>query len=200
LESMLENNPNKIKCQFDGCDFKRSDGEAVRKHEGDCGKRPVPCVRCDDKIGVNRLAEHITGKHDKKLTFQGLASKHTFTIRPGGAGTANQYVLKPTAEGHTEEPMFLLNWYILDEGAIYWISYIGAKASAKNFKYTFQVRVSEHEDKYHLECTRKCLPCDLSHEEVKRKLCAVFLDQELVEEAMEGNDGKLWFYVTIQHA
>lgn len=201
LESMLENNPNKIKCKFDGCDFKRSNGEAVKKHEGDCDNRPVPCGWCDDKIRVKKLAEHITGKHDRKLNFKGLTSKHAFWMLPNAFNKGSQCVLTPTADGNTEEPMFLFNWRILDEGVLmFWISYVGAKASAKKFKYTFQVKVSEHEERYHLESTKKCVPCDLSAEDEKKKMCAVFVDQELVEEAVEGNDGKLKYNLTIKHA
>jgi len=202
LESMLESNPNKAKCRFDGCDFQRSNEDAVKKHEEDCDNRPAPCVCCKGKIAVKNLAEHITGKHGGKLPFEGIGSKNPLWTTSGKkAGDTSQYVLRPTAKGNNEKPMFLLNWYRLDEGAMmFWISYMGVKASAKNFKYIFQVRVRRHEDKYHLESTKKCVPCDLSAEEVDKKRCAVFVDQEVLEEAMEGNDGKLYYNLTIRKA
>ena len=82
---------------------------------------------------------------------------------------------------------------------MFWISYIGAKDSARKFKYTMQVKASEKSQKYHSEGTKWCVPCDLYHDEVKRKVCAIFLDEELVEEAMRGNDGKLWINMTVKH-
>jgi len=200
LENMLENIPNKVKCRFDGCDFKRSNGEFVKKHEGECENRHVPCVWCVERIGLKRLAEHIIGKHGRKIVFNGLTVK-LYLYFPKTV-LKDQCVLEPNAAQlailRPERPMFLLNWHTLEEGAkMFWISYMGAKDSAKNFKYTFQVRASEGKD--HLECTRWCVPCDLSPEDVKRKVCAVFLDRELVEEAVKGNDDKLWFYLTIQN-
>ena len=69
LENMLENIPNKVKCHFG--DFKRSNGEVVRKHEEDYDNRLVHCVCYDAKIRVNRLAEHIfcMFKIGEKATF-----------------------------------------------------------------------------------------------------------------------------------
>ena len=81
---------------------------------------------------------------------------------------------------------------------MFWISYIGAKDSARKYKYTMRVKASENSQKYHSEGTKWCVPCDLSPEEVKRKVCAIFLDKELVEEAMRGNNDKLWLNLTIQ--
>ena len=95
--------------------------------------------------------------------------------------------------------LFLMNWHtLLEGGKMFWISYIGAKDSARKFKYTMQVKASENSQKYHSEGTKWCVPCDLSLEEVKRKVCAIFLDKELVEEAMRGNNDKLWLNLTIQ--
>ena len=59
LEAMVDRLPNKVSCQFDGCVFKKSDGAAVKKHEEDCSHRYVPCAKCDAKVGLQGLAEHV---------------------------------------------------------------------------------------------------------------------------------------------
>ena len=71
-----------------------------------------------------------------------------------------------------------------------------------NSKYTFKVRKEEKSKDYLLESTRRCVPCDLSHEEVKNLRCAVTLDKELVEDAKKQNlDGKdvIYYDLIIHH-
>jgi len=203
LENMLDNIPNKVECRFEGCDFKRSNGEAVRKHEGECENRQVPCLWCVDKIGMKILAEHIPEKHGKacKITYPGLVVAVTRGIYFPKTCLKAQSVLTENTQGNSnnKRPQFLMNWHTLEEGGkMFWISYIGAKDSARKYKYTMQVKASENSQKYHSEGTKWCVPCDLSQEEVKRKVCAIFLDKELVEEAMRGNNDKLWLNLTIQ--
>ena len=45
LENMAEKLP-KIACKFDGCNFKKSEEAAVKKHEESCEYRLVPCDHC----------------------------------------------------------------------------------------------------------------------------------------------------------
>ena len=62
-ENMAEKLP-KVTCKFDGCDFKRSEEAAVKKHEESCENRLVPCDRCQGsgKIMQKELAQqHLTG-------------------------------------------------------------------------------------------------------------------------------------------
>ena len=56
-------------------------------------------------------------------------------------------------------------------------------------------RIGKDTEEHLFEGTRRCVPCDRSHEEVKRTRCAIMLEDELVEEASE--DGKLYFDLTI---
>ena len=103
-----------------------------------------------------------------------------------------------------QNPEFLFNWLRDDEGSftLMWISHIGPKYSAKNNKYTFKVRKDKKSKDYLLESTRRCVPCDLSQEQVKDLRCAVTLDKELLEDAKhkdEDGDGYIIFYDLIIH-
>jgi len=195
LENMLENNPNKVKCRFDGCDYKRSDDEAVRKHEEDCENRLVPCSMCDENIPMKRVAEHISSDHGKgKFFYQGFSVKKEYTI---GKECGKSAHVMAKEEGDDESPMFLSNWCRLEEGAkIFWLSYLGPKESAKKFKYTLQVKASENSEKYILEATKRCVPCDFSLEKVKRKMCAVVVEEDINEE--DKKDHRLHYNVLIQ--
>jgi len=194
-ESIVSNIPNKMTCQFNGCDFKRSDGAAVRKHEEEeCENRYVPCAYCDDKVGMKHLAQHITGEH-------GIIELRGVGKRGGGRIPLNcrkQYVMKNEAD--EQNPKFLFNWYNMDAITyMFWISFIGPKPSAKNIKYTFKVRKSSETNEYLLKSTKRCVPCDLSHDKVKSTFCAVILDQELIEDAKhkDGDTYKIYYDLII---
>ena len=198
LEHMVEKLPNKITCKFDGCDFKRSNREAVEKHEeGECENRLVPCAFCNEKVEMKGLVKHLIGKHERSQCFvEGVGGHCTVPLQ-----CAPQVVLKRT-DVDEQCPEFLFNWDKKDMGGVksFWISHIGPKNSAKNFKYTFRVRKDKHSEECLLESTRRCVPCDLSHEEVKNLQCAITLDRELVEDAKQRKDDKdVIYYDLIIH-
>ena len=57
-ESLVEKLPGKITCKFQGCDFKRSNKEAVNKHEEEsCEHRYVPCAYCHDEVGMKHIID-----------------------------------------------------------------------------------------------------------------------------------------------
>lgn len=178
---------------FDGCDFKRSDKEAVKKHEDGCENRYVPCAKCDLQIGQKGLAEHVSNKHGKVALK--TTSEQSFWTGLNGLDKT-QFVFEVSSGVDCQK--FLLNWYKFDEvSKLFWMAYIGPKDLASSYKYTVQVQKSKAEEKkYAFEGTRYCVPCDLSHEDVKRKRCALMLEKELVDSAAK-DDNKLHYSVTI---
>ena len=102
-------------------------------------------------------------------------------------------------------PKFLLNSATVDELTCFWVSHIGPKASAANYEYSIQFEGKQYRKNgkkdYFFEGTRRCLPCDLSHEHVKRKKCALVLDNESIEDVTKtkGNneDSKLYYFLNI---
>ena len=191
LESMLENVPKKVNCKFDGCDFKRSDGEAVKRHEDGCENRYVPCAFCDDKIGQKSLAAHIRANHHKTVV---KCTSPIYSRKNGLVKT--QAVLVSSVVSDTGQ-QFLLNWCTLDEvSKLFWISYSGPKDSAASFKYTLQVCSKENKKVFLFEGTRRCVPCDLSHDEIRAKRWALVLDNDLIEDATRA-DNKVVYWLTI---
>jgi len=190
MEGMLERIPYKAKCKFDGCDFKRSDVEAVKKHEEGCEKRYVPCAYCDDKIGQKELVEHVLNKHYNGRPIQ--KSNLLFYWNKKDTSRKLQTVVEHE-EGH-----FVMNRCPLDEVSnLFWISFIGPKNLASSFKYTMHVQKNKTEKKnYAFEATRDCIPCDMSHEDVKKGRCALMLENGLID-AVSKEDGKVYYWVEI---
>jgi len=183
LEGMVENIPNKTKCKFNGCDYKRSDAETVKKHEDVCDNRYVPCVKCnDEKISLKGLAQHVVNKHYNGVEFKADSFGHAQSILQN-AWKAAQAVISVGGDGHK----YLFNWCSLDDDfTLFW--------------YTLQVyRNKENTEKYAFEGTRDCIPCDLSHSDVKKKKCTLVLDKGLIADATK-DDGKFRYFLTIDES
>ena len=97
---------------------------------------------------------------------------------------------------------FIINACSFDEVTrMVWVAHIGSKDSASNYKYTLQIENSQEGQNaakkgYEFECTRKRVPCDLSHEDVKTERCAIMLERSLTEKAIT-DDYKFWFRLSI---
>jgi len=92
---------------------------------------------------------------------------------------------------------FLFNWCALDDDfTLFWVAYIGQKDLSTNYKYTLKVESKEDAKKYLFEGTRMCLPCDLSHTDVRKKKWTLVLDKDLIAEATR-EDGRVVYNVTI---
>jgi len=62
------------------------------------------------------------------------------------------------------------------DAELFWVTYIGQKDLSSNYMFTLEVERSKEETKtrkYVFEATRECIPCDLSHSDVKKKKCAL---------------------------
>ena len=184
------------KCRSEGCHFKASTGDraAMEKHQEDW-HRLVPCARCDDMIGMEQLGDHLVNAHGlSQLAYAGLSIKTGYRIYKDGS--TSQRI--GAVEGDNKSPKFVWNWAPLGKGAkVFWLAYLGPKDEAKTYKYTLQILESVDEEDYLLDCTRRCEPCDVSHQEMKRDMCGIVLDKKLIEQAAEG-DNCVHFNVIIQ--
>jgi len=199
MESMVENLPNKVKCKYDGCDFKRSNGGAVKKHEEECENRNVPCAFCDDKVGLKRLTDHLINQH----TIKQLMPNRKFSVPFEVWINKGHYVQAPLSVANSNDSQkFIINSCTFDEiTRMVWVAHIGSKDSALNYKYTLQIENYQEGQNaankgYVFECTRECVPCDLSHEDVKTERCAIMLERSLTEKAIT-EDYKFWFRLSI---
>ena len=99
-------------CRFEGCDGKAPTKAAMKKHEEDCEHRLIPCAFCDDKIGMQGLAEHLQKKHGRKqFTYRELPEVIRLNLRKNGI--KDQNVLIP--EGGNENQQFVCNFLTLNE-------------------------------------------------------------------------------------
>ena len=80
--------------------------------------------------------------------------------------------------------MFFYNWMCYDSYlTMFWISFGGAQKEAEKYEYTLKILSSADATKYHFSGSRKCMSCEVSHEEIKKKGGALFLNKDLLETA-----------------
>lgn len=214
MEKMVARLP-KVSCKFTHrfCGFKNTSQANVKKHEVTCQHRDIPCAYCNAKIGTQGMLHHVQNVH-----MQGFAtiaegfSVFIHTFIPTWFKTKKKYqyshrVYVPKDNGNRALTEFMINWCVKDEAdghatLMFWVSNVSLSVPATNYKYTLKVqkRVNSNEfrDDYVFEGTRYCVPCDLSHEDVKKKRCALTLDQELVKENTQGMSGRLNYALSIQ--
>ena len=113
---------------------------------------------------------------------------------PKNFGYSQQVCIDKEEKG----PQFVVNWVTLDGGAkLFWLSPLGPKQNAKTFKMTLRVRACKDSTRFLLECTRECVPCDMSHQDMKRDMDGIFVSKNVVKEAAEGN-GQIYYEFTIE--
>jgi len=199
-EKIVEKLP-KVQCKYEGCDFKKSDGEALKKHEdNNCEYRHVPCARCDDKVPLKNIADHVINHNF--TPGSNFTEFSTTQIRWVTTNAQNlQSVFRVDAKDH---PTFLDNWQASedDNAVYYWISFVGAKESAQKFMYTLKVGEANGAGRYPFEGTTFCVPCDLSHDNMKKYKCCLMLNRELLKEKsyVEENERRVDFTVSIHKA
>ena len=200
MGDIVQGFPDKIKCKFEACDFKKMSKETVKAHEEDCDSRYVPCTHCDVQITLRGIAEHVLQNHRKdQVTFQGFDyPRRGLVINPYTQEDKKMQIVY-TVQGNDQNPSFLFNFN--SEYNALWISCVAPRKSlAKRYKYTIQMKsgkdTSAGKTVYHLEATRRCVPCDLSHEEVRKLGCCIGMDKETIADAI-GRDNKLEITITI---
>jgi len=186
-------------CKFEGCHFKRSKEEVVKAHEEDCEKRYVPCALCDAKVVICSLVGHLTKKHHRvPLKFDGFSRRQRLRISCTMPRT--QSVINVL--GNEQNPTFLFNVNNEKSPTIFWVSCITSpKNLAESYTYTIQVLAANQNNQegkpvFVCEGTRLCVPCDLSHDEVRESAEYFVLGQKTQAKAL-GEDGRFESLLTI---
>merc|ERR1712029_68382 len=189
LESVVEQMPKWV-CKNDGCDFTRVRPEPVKEHEENhCTFRLIECGRCGQQIRLNNLQDHMNIVHGK-IPFQINSSEpRKYAIKKKNMKKI-QSICEATFQH--ENLVFLANWLEVDTSYMFWLSYIGSKNDAQKYEYTLMIKRTKDRHlemaKSLLKATTYCAPCDVSHEEMKRRKEAIMISKELVERATEGNE------------
>jgi len=196
LEKMVEKLP-KVQCKFEGCGFKKSDGEAVKKHEENCEYRHIPCAKCDVKVPLKNIADHVINHNDVGSSFREFSTTQNRWVTVQNS----QCVHRVEANDH---PTFLDNWQATEDGhaLYYWIAFVGQKECAKNFMYTLKVGKANKDGRHPFEGTMRCVPCDLSHSDMQKSRCCLMLNRELLEDESYDteNSRRVDFTVSIHKA
>ena len=72
---------------------------------------------------------------------------------------------------------------------------------AEEYQYTIKLKnptENRADRKYLFAGTRDCMSCDVSHEAMKEKGKALFVDKDLMERATDENDGKIRYTFVIK--
>ena len=191
VEDILEQMP-KIKCKYEGCTFGRSDVQIVKKHEDECKERPITCQICLKPIALSKLFGHLETLHDKKpMGCTNLGQKYSlWTLNPHPHGITLLVKVNNDLE-------FVLNIAPYDENVtMFWISLFGTTKEAKEYEYTLTL---ENKDRTKILATKttKCLSCDMSRADVKKKGMVLLLSLEDLRQA-ENNDQNLYWTVLIE--
>ena len=65
-----------------------------------------------------------------------------------------------------------------------WVSFKGSKKDDQKYKFT--IEVLDKQGRASLSCTRLCVPCDISREEVKEKFLGVVINKDMTHEISTG--------------
>jgi len=196
VENILDQLP-KIMCKYDGCAYEKSDAQLVKKHEDDCRERQVTCETCQKPIALSKLFAHLDTEHKKSLgyTYLGQEWRGWTKGHQSGIGFMPLGIVNNDLGIDLE---FILNWACYDTKiTMFWISLCGAAKEANEYEFTFKLE-NKAQTKVLTTNTRKCLSCDLSHDDVKKKATALLLSQEEIKEASEDNEDKLYWTISIK--
>merc|ERR1712029_432756 len=205
VEKIVQKLP-KISCKFEGCTFQRTSQELILQHEQKCPLRPIACAYCDITTSLNAYIEHMTSNHSSNIishTFPGfdiaieIQVSTSFTVY-------GQMIIK--VENDSQLPNFRFDW--IDNFRVssffFWISCVGPNNAADEYKFTLQVYNGQAFKKgkidFLFEGVRRCVPCDISHAEMKARKQCLMVDSTLIEEATKGNDDCLSLRLMIHRA
>jgi len=188
VEKMLDKLP-KIKCRYEDCEFKRAEVDAVHQHETHCLFRLVECSVCEEGIPLSRISDHLDLTHRKKpLTLANLGIEKDFES-PNSGLHDQQNPLKCN-----NLTFFINRKHYNDELTMLWISFCGGQKEAEEYEYTIKIESSTARKagrtKYLFSGTRQCVSCDVSHEDMEKKMEALCINKELMRKAAEGHNEK----------
>ena len=193
MERLLEKIPKK-KCKHQSCSFSRSEKELVTEHEGNCPEREVKCAYCPAQTGTKSMSsihDHLITVHNKEVP--------NFTMNKWHCG-GNSLVPKTGCDVYmlpwkADNISILFNKVWVDKDyCLMWVSVLGTKEEAESLEYS--LRIYNMRDRnavkknYLFWGTMKSVPCDISHEEMKKERIGCGLARKLLEKACEGNNDR----------
>jgi len=125
LEEIVDKMPKKT-CKFGGCGFKKVILELVRAHEeNDCRFRIVQCGKCDCRIQMSGLIEHLGNQHGRPKFAMNFSSQSQCTINLENMKKAQGMKVID------DNLIFFDNWSEQDDASyVTWISFYGPKCEA----------------------------------------------------------------------
>ena len=197
VEKMLEKLP-KTECKHEGCAFSRANDELVKRHEEkECGLRPVMCETCKQPIAMSQIYDHRINIHGMISHFIILGQGRNLKTTP--VDFWQELLHEPLNLGSNK---FFFNMKPYDANlSMFWISLVGTQVEANEYEYTVKIKkpTEQGEDRTYLfPGSRDCMSCDVSHEAMKEKGKALFLDRDLMERATDRNDGKMHYTLVIK--
>jgi len=197
MEKLLDKLP-KTKCIYPECSFQRCDPQAVLDHQEDCIHRIVECGNCGEMWAMSSLNQHLETQHDREF-YRAVQPKWVWEITFMEEG---QWMMLGPQNTTLENVSFYYNAVVLDDkNTMEWISYNGPKKDRKKYQFSIEVLSTEDPMKVVFSCTKFCVPCDISHEDVKGNHLGVIINKGLVQEVnTEADDdlNKLTFDASIQ--
>ena len=73
---------------------------------------------------------------------------------------------------------------------MFWISFSGTRKEAEECEYSLKIVNAADRTKYLFTGSRQCVSCDVSHEDMKKKMEALCVHKELMRKAAEGHNQK----------
>jgi len=179
IEKLLDNLP-KTDCIFPECSFKRFDPQAVLDHQEDCSHRKVTCELCNESVAMSILDQHLKTRHNCKL-HRAIKLDWVCGMNFYGGKTVVMFLgPKNTA---LRKMSFYANYALLDDkNTMRWISYNGPKKDREKYQFSIEVLSTGDPKKVVFSCTKFCVPCDISQEEVKEKHLGVIINKALAQE------------------
>jgi len=178
----------------------------VLQHEQNCPQRPIPCAFCDITTALHAYIDHMTSMHSTSIIsymFPGFDTAIEVHL-PTSFSVYGQMIIK--VENDSQLPHFRFDWIdnFCGSSFFFWISCVGPNNTADKYKFTLQVYNGEAFKKgkidFLFEGVRRCVPCDISHAEMKARKQCLMVDSTLIEEATKGNDDCLSLRLMIHRA
>merc|ERR1712029_692411 len=151
--------------------------------------RLIECEICGQQIQLNNLPDHLTNVYGWAPLKGTNLSQPQKIIIPEKKMAKFQHTYEVPFQN--KNLTFFKNWVQVDETSyMFWMSYGGPKNDAQKYEYTIMIKYSKDRTlemaKSLLKATTCCVPCDVSHEEMKKRKEAIMISKELVERATEG--------------
>jgi len=179
VERMLDRLP-KNNCKYEACQFKKAELDLVKTHEIDCPYRLVSCGNCNSMIALMKLTDHLTSVHHMMCSDLQLGVEQVFDCRPFSFFLGNHQPLR-----YNGIAFYLNQRYHSENLAMFWISFSGGQDEANKYEYILKIQSSDPQPDYLFTGSRRCVSCEVSHEDMKREMTALMIDKKLLLSAQE---------------